>query len=165
MLLTTRQFETADARLPRHRCPRRRQWQWRRRERKRQPAYLIVLVDVPERAVIRGIDCQVGVIAPAGVGSRLHTGAVYDRAFAQSHLAKRIASKPAGVSDTRKHGGAIHYAIAKSHVTVLILGDAAQPAMDAVVWCKRSLLIQAVGAVGSPNLVPARASNAGLSLY
>src|SRR5215831_138762 len=56
-LFATSQFETAHARLPRRSCSRWRQW--RSRGGKRQSAYLIVLVDVPERAVVSGIDSHV----------------------------------------------------------------------------------------------------------
>src|SRR5262249_27313888 len=98
-------------------------------------------IDIPERAIIGGIDGQVRVVAPSGVGSRLHTCAVYDRAFAQSHLAKRVASEPAGVSDARKHVGAIHYAKTKSHITILILSDAPDPAMHAIARCVCALLV------------------------
>ena len=47
----------------------------------------VVLVYVPERAVVGGIERHVRVVAPTGVGGPLNAGAVDDRSFAQSHLA------------------------------------------------------------------------------
>src|SRR4029453_13948049 len=156
-------LEAADHRLPR----RSRSWrrQWRSRCGKRQPADLIVLVDIPESAVISGIDGHFRVIAPSGVGSGLHPCAVYDSAFAQSHLAKRVASESAGVPNTRIHVRAIHYAITKGHVPVLVLSDATHPAMDTIVWCIRSLLINGVVSARPPDLVPTRAGDAWQCLY
>ena len=43
------------------------------------PASRVVLVDVPERAVVDRVDVHRGVVAPARVGRRLHAGAVDDR--------------------------------------------------------------------------------------
>ena len=72
-LLTTRQFETADSSLPTGRAG-------------ILASQCVVLIDVPERAIVGGIDSHVRVIAPARVGGPLYPRAVDDRAFAQSHL-------------------------------------------------------------------------------
>jgi len=74
LLSATRQLETADACLP-ARCA------------GVLASKRVVLVYVPERAVVSGIDCQVGIIAPARIAGSLYSGAVDDRAFTQSHLA------------------------------------------------------------------------------
>ena len=47
----------------------------------------VVLVDVPERAVIGRVDIHRGIVAPTGISGRLHASAVDDDALAQGHLA------------------------------------------------------------------------------
>jgi len=73
-LLAAWQFEGANARLPacggRH-----------------LTGQSVILVNVPEGAVVGRVDRDVGIIAPPRVGRRLHPGAIDDRAFAESHLA------------------------------------------------------------------------------
>ena len=125
----------------------------------------IVFVDVPERAVIGGIDRHVRVVAPARVRRALDARAVDDGALPQGHLAQGIATEPSGIADTWKDICSIDYAIAQRYVAFLIHGDAAHPAMDSVIRCKRTLLKDGVGAASPPDLVPARASDAGPRLY
>src|SRR6266536_5658803 len=72
-LLAAGQFEAANARVPLS------VWRWF--------SSLVVLVDVPERAVVGGIDRHVRVVAPARVHICLHAGAVDDRPSTESHLA------------------------------------------------------------------------------
>src|SRR6266403_2147720 len=151
-LLATGQLEAGNARLP----ARRRRYLARQR---------VVLVNVPEGAVVRRVDRHVGIVAPPRVGRPLHPGPVDDRAFAQSHLAKGVALQPAGVPNARIDIGRINDAVAESHVTLLILRDAAHPAMDAVPRRICALLVDGVGAAGPPDLVPARTSDAGQCLY
>src|SRR5439155_514701 len=75
------------------------------------------------------------------------------------------AAQTAGVPNTRIHIGRIYDAVAKSHVTILVLSDAAHPAMDAIIGSVRPLLVDGVGAAGPPDFIPARASDAGQCLY
>src|SRR5207245_10801933 len=125
----------------------------------------IVMVEVPKSAVCLRVDRNVGIVAPPRVGRPLHTGPVDDRAFAQSHLAKGVALQSAGIANARIDIRPIDDAIAESHIPVLVLGDAAHPAMDAIVGNERPLLVDRVGAASPPDLVPARASDAGQCLY
>src|SRR5947208_2166500 len=62
---------------------------------------LVVLVDVPERAVVGGIDRQRGVVAPPSA-DRLGARAVDQHALAQGQLAERVTGQPAGVADARE---------------------------------------------------------------
>src|SRR5262245_58681844 len=73
-LLAARQLEGPNARLP----PRR---------GRILAGQGVVLVYVPERAIVRRIDRYVRVISPSRVGCSLHAGAIDDRAFTESHLA------------------------------------------------------------------------------
>ena len=108
------------------------------------PDVRVVLVHVPEGAVVDWVDRHVGVVAPARVGRRLDAGAVDDRSFAKRHLSERIAGEAARVADAGEDGRAVHDAVAESHVALLVHRDASHPAMDAVARCIRALLVQAV---------------------
>src|SRR5207248_6662647 len=57
---------------------------------------LVVLVDVPERAVVSGINVHRGVVTPARVDSYLDASAGDNASFTQCHLIERIESSPAG---------------------------------------------------------------------
>src|SRR5207244_4870040 len=88
-----------------------------------------------------------------------------DDTFAQSHLAQGVAIQSAGVTNARIDGDPVHHAVAESHIPLLVLSDAAHPAMDAIIGSVRPLLIDGVSAAGPPDLIPARASDAGQCLY
>src|SRR3954471_14944823 len=83
-----RQFEAGDAGLPAvaGRCA-------------RGAGGGVVLVDVPEGAVVDGVDVHRGVVTPAGVGAGLRRGAVDDGRLAEGHLAAPVTGEPAGVAD------------------------------------------------------------------
>ena len=155
--MTVWQFETADSGLPTSRtgC---------------LSSQRVILVRVPERAVVTGIDVHRGVVSPARVCGRLHATAVDDGAFAQSHHAQRIAGEPPRVATAWKNIYSVYYAITKSHVPFLVLRDAAHPAMHAVAWGVRPLLVNTVcyglrwSAVCPPDPVPTGAGNAGCRL-
>src|SRR5262249_7110800 len=125
----------------------------------------VVLVHVPERTVVEGVDGHVRVVAPARVGRRLDTGAVDDRAFAQGHLPEWVAGEPARVADGREHSGPGDDAVAEADVALLVHGDAAHPAMDAVAGRVRPLLVEGVDAVCAPDLVPPYSGDAGAGLH
>src|SRR5258708_571356 len=123
-------------------------------------SYCVVLIHVPERAVVRGIDIHRGVVAPPRVGGSLHAGAVDDCRFAERHLSRCIAGEPPGVANSRVHIHPIDDTVAESHVAVLVLGDAAHPAMDPVTGRIGTLLKERVGGPSSPDLVPAHSGHA-----
>ena len=62
----------------------------------------VVLVDVPERAVVHGVHVHRRVVAPAVAGARLGADAVDDDAFALRHLPEGIARRRPGVTDARE---------------------------------------------------------------
>src|SRR5437870_348007 len=141
-----RELEARDSRMP---------WPGVGRRSRRE----VVLVHVPERAVVDRIDRHVGVVAPARVRRRLDTRTVDDRAFAQRHLPERVAGKAARVADAGIDGRPVDDAVPETHVALLVLGDASHPAVDAVAWCVRALLVQAVRPACPPDLVPALAGD------
>src|SRR5919109_3001413 len=98
--------------------------------------HLVVLVDVPEGAVVDGVDVHRGVVAPAGAAG-LRARAVNQHTLAEGHLAQRIALQPAGIADARVDCLAGH-AVPEAHVAPLVHRDAAHPAMHAVVWSVRA---------------------------
>src|SRR5207237_5831910 len=100
----------------------------------------VVLVHVPERAVVDRVDRHVGVVAPARVRRRLDARAVDDRPFAKRHLPERVAGKAARVADAGVDGGSVDDAVPETHVALLVLGDAPPPAVDAVAWRVLALL-------------------------
>src|SRR5262245_61919120 len=115
----------------------------------------VVLVDVPERAVVNRVHGHIGVVTPARVHVRLGGRAVDDRPFAERHLTEWIAGQPARVANAGEHTGGVHDAVAERCIAVLVGGDAAHPAVDAVGGAgDGALLVQAVGTVRPPNLVP-----------
>src|SRR6266851_5265528 len=123
-------------------------------------SYCVVLIHVPERAVVRGIDIHRRVVAPSRVGGCLHARAVDDRRFAERHLSRCIASEPPGVANSREDIHPIDDTVAESHVALLVLGDTAHPAMDPVTGRVGTLLKERVGGPGSPDLVPAHSGHA-----
>src|SRR4029453_17779487 len=139
--LAARELEARDACLP---VP---VW-WRFRHR-------VVLVDVPEGAVVHRVDVHRGVVAPAGVGVRLHPRTVDDHSFAERHLPKRVAGEPARIADAREDGRPFADAVPQPHVPVLVCGHAPHPAVHPVVRGVGALLEDAVRAAGPPQLVPA----------
>ena len=72
-------------------------------------------------------------------------------------------SEPTGVADARKHVRPVDDAVAERHVALLVLGDAPHPAVDAVARRVCALLVDAVRAVHTPDLVPAHAGDAGVA--
>src|SRR5467141_2860028 len=66
-------------------------------------SYCVVLIHVPERAVVRGIDIHRSVVAPSRVGGSLHARAVDDCRFAERHLSRCIASESPGVANSGVH--------------------------------------------------------------
>src|SRR5262245_15642204 len=152
VLLTTRQFEAADASLPAG-CA------------GLLASESIVLVHIPKRAVVCGIDRQICVVTPARVRCPLDSATIDNRAFAQSHLAKRVASEPATVANPRKDVGAIHDAVAEGHVTILILRDTTHPAVDTIVGSGRSRLVKGVATACTPDVVPADTGHSGKPLH
>src|SRR5919204_3250415 len=83
--------------------------------------------------------------------------AVGDHSLAQRHLAERIAGEATCVPDAGVDGGPVYDAIPETHVALLVLGDAAHPAVHAVVRRVCALLMEAVRAAHAPDLVPAHA--------
>src|SRR5439155_26741189 len=102
----------------------------------------VVLVGVPEGAVVGGVDGEVGVVAPAGTHC-LDAGAGGQGLLAAGQDARRVTREAAGVADSGEHVGAVGNAVAEGHVPVLVLRDAAHPAVDAVVRGVGALLEQA----------------------
>src|SRR5207253_9590951 len=120
----------------------------------------VVLVDVPERAVVRRIDVHVGVVAPARVRRPLHAGAVDDGSLAEGHLAERVPEEAAGVADAGIDRRAVDHAVAQRHVALRVLRDRAHPPVHPVVRYEGPLLVDRVPAADTPDLVPADAGDA-----
>src|SRR5689334_3103291 len=89
LYLTAWQFETGDACLPGSAVC------WCARN-------LIILVDIPEGAVIYRIDIHRGVVTPARVRSCLYSRTIDNGSFAEGHLSERIARQTPGVAYTRE---------------------------------------------------------------
>ena len=62
-------------------------------------------------------------------------------AFAQGHLSERIAGETARVADAGEDVRGVDDAVAEGHVALLVHGDAAHPAVDAVARGVRALLV------------------------
>src|SRR5882724_1791835 len=128
------------------------------------PVDLVILVYIPERTVIGGVNVHRRVIAPTGTGRQLHTGSIDNGALTQGHLARRVAGRPPGVADSRTDIHSIDDTVAEGHVAGVIHGDATHPTMHAVIRSIGALLEDGVLTVGPPDLVPAHARHAGESL-
>jgi len=127
-LVATRQFETGNARLPAC-CA------------GKLPGECVVLVDIPECAIIHGVNIERGVVAPTGVGCALHTRAVDDRALAQSHLSQWVAAQAASVAYAWEDSCPVDNAIAERDIALFVLCDASHPAMHSVAWVQGPLLV------------------------
>src|SRR4051794_27543176 len=79
-----REAEVPDARVPRE----------RRRRR-------VVLLRVPEGALVARVDADVAVVAPAVAGGRLTAGARKKRGLTLRELVRRVAREPSRVADLR----------------------------------------------------------------
>src|SRR5262245_36564610 len=132
--------------------------------RGRRALHRVVLVDVPERAVINRVHGQVGVVTPARVHVRLGGRTVDGRSFAERHLPERIAGESPGVADAGEHVRAVDDAVSERHIAVLVRGDTAHPAVHAIARRIRALLVDAVLAVRPPDLVPPNAGDTGHGL-
>src|SRR6266542_4868140 len=124
----------------------------------------VVLVDIPQGAVVHGVDVHRRVVAPARVRRRLHSSAVDDHALAERHLSQRVTGEPARVADAREHVDRIDDAEAKADVALPVHGDAPHPAVHTVVRRVGTLLVEAVGTPDAPDLVPAGAGDSGKGL-
>src|SRR5262245_34052095 len=140
-LYAGRQREVAYSRLP---APRRRR--------------LVVLVDVPEGAVVGGINIHRRVITPA-VADSLRACSIYEHGFTEGHLSQWVTAEPAGVADTREDRRRVGDAEAECHVAVLIHCDTAHPAVHAVIGGVRALLEEGDLAASASDLVPAHPSD------
>src|SRR5690348_13932600 len=113
---------------------------------------LEVLVGVPHGAVVRGIDAHAGVVAPAIDGLL--------RPFADIELGLQLhpalGGRLAGDGEIGEHGGARN-AVTEAQIALLILGDAAHPAVKAVVGAKRSVVRHGPTAASARQLIPALA--------
>src|SRR5207245_8840965 len=87
-----------------------------------------ILIRVPERAFVAGIDAHARVVAPAAETTVLRAVGRDDRPFSLRHLPEWIAGEPAGVPDPRMQRRA-RGAVAERHVAVSIPRDAAHPAV------------------------------------
>src|SRR6266508_176091 len=119
----------------------------------------VVLVDIPEGAVVGGVDVHRGVVAPAGEPVGLGAAAVDDDALALRECVGGVAREPAGVADPREDVDPVGHAVAEGHVALLVLGDAAHPAVDAVVGRVGGLLPDHRLVARTPDLVPAGAGD------
>src|SRR5258708_5806947 len=99
----------------------------------------VVLVDVPERAVVAGIDPHRTVVAPPIV-AELRTQ-TFPEARLRLHRAGRIGWRPASVANRRKPERTGH-AVSKSHVPRLIHRNAAPPPVIAAAGGEGALLKQ-----------------------
>src|ERR687896_2164627 len=119
----------------------------------------VVLVGVPEAAVVDRVDVHGGVVAPAGRRVGLGARALHDRAFALGHLVGHVVAEPARVADAGI-GGLAGHAVAEGHVAPLVLGDAAHPAVQVVGRGVGALLVDERLVAGAAQLVPAHAGDA-----
>ena len=85
---------------------------------------------MPEAHVIRGIDGEVAVIAPARA-ARLRAGTVEHVRFALAKIVGRITSKTPGITDTRENGTA-RDRISDGCVSRVINGDARHEPIQAI---------------------------------
>src|SRR5579862_1763683 len=86
---------------------------------------LVVLLAVPEGAVVHRVDAHAAVVSPAIAPVLLHSGAVRDDLW-RFHLTKRIGRDASEISDARLHGFA-GSAQAHRDVANLIHGYARHP--------------------------------------
>src|SRR4029077_20961357 len=87
----------------------------------------VILLRVPESAVVDRVDGQVAVVAPASARTSLAASARQQSRFALRQRARRIASQPSGVPDLGMDGGA-RSRESKSKVSLVVHGGAAHPA-------------------------------------
>src|SRR5215472_2600766 len=138
-----RQLETADSCLP-------------SRGAGNLTSERVVLVDVPERAVIGGIDSHGCVVSPPRVGCALYSGAVDQDRLAQIHLTQGRALETSGVTNSGEDIHPIYHAVSESRIALPIHGNTAHPAVDTVVRSIGALLVERVLTIDSPDFVPAR---------
>src|SRR5206468_6902413 len=89
----------------------------------------LVLVHVPEGAVVDRVDGEVRVVAPARVRRGLNARPVHDRALAERHLPERVAGEPPGIADPGVDARPVDHAVAGRDVALAVLGNAPHPAM------------------------------------
>jgi hypothetical protein len=107
---------------------------------------IVVLVGVPESAIVSWINAHRGVIAPAM--TRCAAAHMVLRAAARLHLhfslrqrIRGITCQPPGVSNTWKiRARSVRSGVAQGHVAVMVGGDAAHPAIDRHIRCVDLLL-------------------------
>src|SRR5262249_39010363 len=119
---------------------------------------LQVLVRVPERAIVDGVDGHRAVVPPAAEAPRLRpdTGR---QGVLGLHRPRRVADEATGVADAWPYAAA-RDAIAEEHVALLVLGDRPHPARGRV-GGERPRLEEGGGAPGVANLVPTNARGRG----
>src|ERR1019366_2548171 len=123
----------------------------------KRAVHLEVLVRVPERAVVHGIDGHGAVIAPSTEPCELRTAARLNNGL-RLHCAQRIGREPPGVPDRRENTAAGR-AVAQRNIPLLVHGDAPHPAVSSIRRSERPLLINAWGPIRIPQLVPADRSD------
>src|SRR5260370_40217175 len=94
----------------------------------------------------------------------LNADALDDDAFAQCHLAERVAAQPSGVPDAGENVGRVRDAVTKADVALLVHRRTAHPAVHLVVRSVRALLVQRILSVDSADLVPTDTPHSGTGL-
>ena len=92
---------------------------------------VVVLLRVPEGAIVHGVDRHVAVVAPAADRVRLAARPVDEVRLALAHRVGWVAGESPRVPDLRMDGG-VGGAEAERHVAAVVHGDAAHPAPGVV---------------------------------
>ena len=120
----------------------------------------VVLLGVPEGAVVGRIHAHRAVVAPA-VGAGLRAGAVDQHPFGLRHLAGDLTVEAAGIADAGIDA-AVGDAVSDRGVAVAVGGDGGHPTIDAVAGVEAALLEQGRRAAGIAHFVPTRHGQAAL---
>src|SRR4030088_1238511 len=114
---------------------------------------LVVLLGIPEGAIIRGINSHTAVVAPAVEAVCLDPG-TRNNHFRGFHLAQRVGWNAAHILDAR-FDGAARLAVAEGNVSGLVHGDASHPERN---WARatthRALLEHPGGRPWAAHFVP-----------
>src|SRR5207237_1210085 len=101
---------------------------------------LVVLVHIPECAVVGWIHGQRGVVAPPGADG-LRARAVDQDTLAQSQLTKGVTGQPTRVADAREDRRAVGNTEPQADVTAAVHRGAPHPTIDPVVGSVGALLV------------------------
>lgn len=115
---------------------------------------LVILLRVPERAVVGGVNGEHRIVAPTRKGAQLRAAAAFHSGFALGERIQRVSRKAPGVKDAgipRRRRSAE----TDGEIALLVQRRAAHPAPRVIVGQVGALLINRGNAAGHAQFVPA----------